>query len=166
MYLKKKKKRILPRGLSNGLGLALGGGFLGSAECRINTASPNNLELSSVRFACWHPYITHLKDEDCFFYLYKNLNACVPSRRCLSSSGSIYLYKNLNACEKPPQGGTESTGTTCQGSKHLDFYINKKPPQGAQKARGQPARDRTASGGTESTGDNLPGMEAFRFLYK
>ena len=72
MYL--KKKRILPRGLSNGLGLALGGGFLGSAECRINTASPNNLEL--------HPYITHLKDEDCFFYLYKNLNACVPSRRC------------------------------------------------------------------------------------
>ena len=133
------------------------------------TASPNDLELSSVRFACWHPYITHLKDEDGFFYLYKNLNACVPSRRCLSSSGSIYLYKNLNACgkppqggtestgttcqgskhldfyinKKPPQGGTESTGTTCQGSKHLDFYINKKPPQGAQKARGQPARDRS-----------------------
>ena len=116
----------------------------------VRGASPNDLELSSVRFACWHPYITHLKDEDGFFYLYKNLNACVPSRRCLSGSGSIHLYKNLNACGKPPQGGTESTGTTCQGSKHLDFYINKKPPQG----------------GTESTGDNLPGMEAFRFLYK
>ena len=124
-------------------GSGAGGRFLGSAEWarRMNTASPNDLELRSVRFACWHPYITHLKDEDCFFYLYKNLNACVPSRRCLSSSGSIYLYKNLNACGKPPQGGTESTGTTCQGSKHLDFYINKKPPQGAQKARGQPARD-------------------------
>ena len=38
----------------------------------------------------------------------------------------------------------------CQGWKHLDFYINKKPPQR----------------GTESTGDNLPGMEAFRFLDK
>ena len=81
MYFFKKKKRILPRGLSNGLGLALGGGFLGSAECRINTASPNNLELSSVRFACWHPYITHLKDEDCFFYLYKNLSKVSEQQR-------------------------------------------------------------------------------------
>ena len=151
---------------------------MGSAEWarRINTASPNDLELSSVRFACWHPYITHLKDEDGFFYLYKNLNACVPSRRCLSSSGSIYLYKNLNACGKPPQEGTESTGTTCQGSKHLDFYINKKPPQGAQKARETTCQGwkhldfyinkKPPQRGTESTGDNLPGMEAFRFFYK
>ena len=98
-----------------------------------------------------------------FFYLYKNLNACVPSRRCLSSSGSIYLYKNLNACGKPPQGGTESTGTTCQGWKHLDFYINKKPPQGAQKARETTCQGwkhldfyinkKPPQRGTESTGD-------------
>ena len=36
--------------------------------------------------------------------------------------------------KKPPQGGTESTG--CQGWKHLDFYINKKQPQGGTESTG------------------------------
>ena len=62
------------------------------------------------------------------FYLYKNLNASIPGR--------------LSPCFLCPLEAVFH--------KHLDFYINKKAPQG----------------GTESMGDSLPGMEAFRFLYK
>ena len=45
-------------------------------------------------------------------------------------------------------------GTACQGWKHLDFYINTKPPQGG-----------TESTGCQGSKHGMSGIEAFRFLY-